>query len=165
MKRNALIAVCGAILAFTMVSCNDATEDQQLFQADLTGAGEVPPRPTAANGAVGFAVSGNTVAYSIEVNGITSVTGAHIHSGAAGANGSIRIGLFPGPGTNFLPTGTSTGAITGVLIQGSFTASDVTGVSFDELLNQMRNGTAYANVHTTQFPGGEIRGQIRAVSK
>jgi hypothetical protein len=51
--------------------------------------------------------------------------------------------------------------VDGILISGSFQASQVTGVTYEELLNQMRAGTAYANVHTTQFPGGEIRGQVR----
>jgi hypothetical protein len=52
-----------------------------------------------------------------------------------------------------------------VLIQGSFTAADVTGITYDQLLTEMRNGNAYANVHTTAFGGGEIRGQIRSISK
>ena len=55
------------------------------------------------------------------------------------------------------------GAVGYVDRQGRPSPSQVTGVTFDELLSQMRAGTAYANVHTTQFPGGEMRGQVHLV--
>jgi hypothetical protein len=154
----------GLILGFAgilAVGCNDTTEDVTIFRSDLAGGNEVPARATSADGIAGFEVDGTTVHYSIEVHNITNVIGAHIHSGAAGVNGPIRIALFPGPGVN---SGPATGALDGVLIQGSFTASQVVGVTFEELLSQMRAGTAYTNVHTTQFPGGEVRGQVRLVS-
>jgi hypothetical protein len=141
--------------------CNDATEDVTLFQADLSGANEVPPRGTAAQGAAGLQVDGTTVHYSIEVHAISAVTGAHIHSGAAGVNGPIRISLYPGPGVNFSTT--PTGNVDGVLIQGSFSSSQVVGITYDQLLSELRAGTAYVNVHTSQFPGGEVRGQTRQV--
>jgi hypothetical protein len=32
--------------------------------------------------------------------------------------------------------------------------------SFAEILKAMQTGNAYANIHTTRWPGGEIRGQI-----
>jgi hypothetical protein len=41
-------------------------------------------------------------------------------------------------------------------------SSAVTGVSYEELLNAMRSGNAYVNVHTTTYPGGEIRGIVRS---
>jgi hypothetical protein len=147
------------VAGLAAVGCNDATKDVSIYQAGLSGAGEFPPRSSAADGAMGFNVEGSTVHYSIEVHGITGVIGAHIHSGAAGSNGPIAIALYPGPGVNF--SSTPTNGVDGILIEGSFTAADVVGVSFDELLSEMRAGTAYANVHTTAFPGGEIRGQVR----
>ena len=158
MRQFPVVLALGVIVAAGSVGCDKPAEDASIFVADLAGANEVPARGTAAIGTVGLYVDGNTVDYTIEVHGITSITGAHIHSGAAGANGSIRISLYPGPGTN---STTPTGAVDGILISGSFQASQVTGVTYEELLNQMRAGTAYANVHTTQYPGGEIRGQVR----
>jgi hypothetical protein len=151
----------GLILGASSIACDKPAEDASLFQADLSGAGENPARSTPAVGTVGLYVNGNTVDYTIEVHGITNVTGAHIHSGAAGSNGSIRIGLFPGPPNNFLPAGQTVATVDGILISGSFNSSQVTGVTYDELLSEMRAGTAYANVHTTQYPGGEVRGQVR----
>jgi hypothetical protein len=149
------------LLLVSAIACTKGSDDQTIFQATLSGGNEVPARGTSAAGAVGVNVEGQTVHYTIETNAITSVTGAHIHSGAAGVNGPIRISLYPGPGVNFATT--ATGSINGILIEGSFTANQVSGVTFEELLAQMQAGTAYANVHTSTFPGGEIRGQMRLV--
>ncbi|PYQ15311.1 MAG: hypothetical protein DMF80_09580 [Acidobacteria bacterium] len=166
MRRKALAlasagAVCG-LLGFVSGGCNKGTEGMEVFEATLAPGNETPPHSTAANGRVQFVSDGTTVSYSIEVDDITSVIAAHIHSGAAGVNGPIRIGFF---GSNTLnPGGPITFTDRGILAQGSFTAANVNGVSFAELLNQMRNGQAYFNVHTTAFPGGEMRGQIQLVN-
>ncbi len=156
--RSALLPLLAAV---ALAGCNDPTKGQELFQADLTGGGEVPPRAASGNGTVGFRVDGNSVFYSIEVEGLTGIVGAHIHSAAAGASGPIRVALYPRVGVN--ASSTPSGTVHGVLVEGVFTSADVTGVTFDELLAEMRAGTAYANVHTTTFPGGEIRGQIRSL--
>ena len=166
MRRKAMaLASAGALctlLGFVSTGCNDATEGMEVFEATLAPGNETPPRSTAANGRVQFVSDGTTVTYSIEVDDINAVTAAHIHSGAAGVNGPIRIGFF---GANTLnPGGPLTVTDKTILAQGSFTAANVTGVSFADLLSQMRNGTAYFNVHTTAFPGGEMRGQIQLVN-
>jgi hypothetical protein len=54
------------------------------------------------------------------------------------------------------------------VVTGTVTAADVVGPTgqgvspgeFEEILDAMRAGVTYANVHTTKIPGGEIRGQI-----
>ena len=160
MKRQ--MVVLSMALAMAGVGCTKGTDDAEVFQATLAGANEVPPRATAASGAMGFIVKGNRVDYSIEVHGLGAIVGGHVHSGAAGVNGPIRIALFPGPGSN--ATSNPLTGVDGQLYEGSFEAADVVGISYDELINQMRAGTAYGNVHTTQFPGGEIRGQVNRVA-
>jgi hypothetical protein len=53
-------------------------------------------------------------------------------------------------------------------ISGEWTAADVSPVAtqgiaageFAEVVRAMRSGLTYANVHTAQSPGGEIRGQV-----
>lgn len=65
------------------------------------------------------------------------------------------------PGTPPCPLGSGT-------VEGTVDASDVVGPSgqgittgeFAEALRAIRSGITYANVHSTKFPGGEIRGQI-----
>jgi hypothetical protein len=158
------VAVLAVASALSSVACNDALDGVEVFTSDLAGANEVPARGTAASGRAGYNVQGDVVTYTIEVHGITNITGAHIHAGAQGVNGRIRIAHFPRPGTNFLPTGTSTSSVDGILVEGGFRASEVTGITYQQLLAEMRAGTCYTNVHTTQFPGGEIRGQVRAVA-
>jgi hypothetical protein len=70
-------------------------------------------------------------------------------------NGPVRVGFFAGPTTSISQ---------GTLVEGSFTASTVTGIDFNTLLDEMRAGTAYVNVHSTIYPGGEIRGQTRLLN-
>ena len=149
--RSALLPLLAASL-LVATACNDATKDQTLFGATLSGANEVPARPSAATGAASFALDGDTVFFSVDVRQINEVIMAHIHSGAAGVNGPVRVDLFLGP---------ATGTVNGLLAEGTFTAANVRGVTFEELLEQMRSGAAYVNVHTTQFPSGEVRGQVQ----
>ncbi len=145
------IAFCLVAGALTM-ACDQATDGVQVLQADLAGSNEVPARATAATGVTGFTIEGSTVYFSLQVNNINAVLFAHIHSGSATVNGPVRVFLYRGP---------TTGAVDGILSSGSFAAADVTGISFDQLLNEMRAGTAYVNVHSPTYPGGEVRGQIR----
>jgi hypothetical protein len=51
-----------------------------------------------------------------------------------------------------------------MLAQGSFGSGDVQGISFDELINEVRGGMAYVDVHTTGFPDGEVRAQLQVVN-
>jgi hypothetical protein len=105
---------------------------------------------TSATGQATFTLfSDNSVSYRIDVANIQNVTNAHIHDGGLGATGPIVVGFFGG-----LFNGT------GLLAEGTFSPSDVTGMAFDELITRMGTGPVYVNVHTQHNPGGEIRGQI-----
>ena len=61
-------------------------------------------------------------------------------------------------------SGPPTGAINGQLTKGTLTNSDfsgpLAGKTIDSLVNMIRSGGAYVNVHTTQNQNGEVRGQI-----
>ena len=151
LAKTALVVAAAAPF---LTACNDATEGQTLFRATLAGSNEVPARSTAATGSAGFTLDGDTVFFAIEVRQIEGVTASHIHSGAAGVNGPVRVDLFLGPVTD---------TVDGQLVEGRFSAADVRGVTFDVLLEQMRTGAAYVNVHTTRFPGGEARGQTELI--
>ena len=93
MRRPLWAGLSCAVLGLALVSCNDALDGSETFQVQLSGANEVPARAASGSGAMGFVVTGNRVDYSIEINGLSNITGAHIHSGAAGVNGPIRIAL------------------------------------------------------------------------
>ena len=161
MRRFAWIGIV-ALAGVAGVSCNDALEGREAFQADLSGAQEVPARPTAANGVAQIYVEGDRISYSIQIDDISSITAAHIHSGVPGVNGPIRLFLYPPRQGETVPQVTTTD--TRILVEATVPSSNVAGVTFQELLNQMRNGGAYVNVHSTTFPGGEMRGVVRPLS-
>ena len=87
---------------------------------------------------------------------------AHVHFGQRSVAGGVSFFLCGGstkPTACPYPSGT---------VEGDITPADVIGpnnqgiepASFAEILRAMRAGDAYANIHTTRWPGGEIRGQI-----
>jgi hypothetical protein len=96
-----------------------------------------------------------------------TVTQAHIHFGARALTGGISIwlcGTAAAPG----PAGTAACPAPGGTVSGTATAANVIGPAgqgieagaFAEALAAIRVGAAYANVHSTKWPGGEIRGQL-----
>ena len=158
MRRFAWMGVV-ALAGLASVSCNDALEGKEAFVATLSGGEEVPARGTAANGTAQIFVDGNQITYAIEIDDITAITASHIHIAAPGANGPVRLFLYPAPPNTSAPQVTVTDKH--ILVEATVDSSAVNGVSYEQLLDAMRTGNAYVNVHTTQFPGGEMRGTIR----
>ena len=92
---------------------------------------------------------------------------SHVHFGKRAINGGISFwlcGTAAAPG----PAGTPACPAPGGTIEDEITAADVVGpvgqgieaMNLAEILAAMRAGHAYANVHSTKWPGGEIRAQI-----
>jgi CHRD domain-containing protein len=158
MRGKALTIGLCLVVGLAMAACNDATEDLEVFGAVLDGQSEVPSRPTAGNGSAQFVSDGTTVRYSLEVDDVNNMFMAHIHLAPAGVNGPIRVWLQPVGAT---VRGPSFSVTDKTIFEGTFTQANVQGgVSLADVLAAMRNGGAYVNVHSDQFPGGEIRGQI-----
>ncbi len=126
----------------------------QVLVAELTGASEVPPVETQASGdATVFVDEAGTLGFEVNVADIENVTASHIHLGAEGENGPVVAFLFQG---EFSGTGTlATGTLTDEDLIGP-----LEGLTLEHLMYQMEQGNTYVNVHTTQNPGGEIRGQL-----
>lgn len=159
MQRRTPWAGALALAAMLLGGCSSS--DDEMFVAQLSGAKEVPPVNSGATGTAGFTIQGGTIHYSISITGTDRVIGAHIHSGSSNTNGGIRVVLFPGPGQP--PFGDPTGRLDGFLASGFFTASDLDGITFDALVDAMRTGQVYVNVHNQDFRGGVVRGQIEPV--
>ncbi len=117
---------------------------QETFTATLDGASQVPSVMTNATGTATHTVRRMLLSYRIDVADIDSVTAAHIHSGAGGVVGNIIVGLFGGPTTDLMFTGT--------LVDSTTTITDA-------VLLELRSGDTYTNVHTKMHVPGEIRGQ------
>ena len=138
------------------------------FLTHLSGDEEVPVRDTEAQGQALFQFNDvGGLDYTLLVANIENVTQAHIHCGAFGSNGPITVWLYPSAPPSMLIPGRSQGT----LAEGTITGANVMPVvgnpacpgditSFDDLIAKLQTGGAYVNVHTTQLPGGEIRGQI-----
>jgi hypothetical protein len=112
--------------------------------------------------------------YTLTFSGLSSaVTQAHIHFGKVHVAGGIFVWLCqtmakpsPTAGTPSCPTegGTVTGTITAAKII-AVPGQNVPAGMFDVLTEALTSNTAYANVHTVNFPAGEIRGQVRKDEK
>ena len=132
----------------------------ETFTATLNAASEVANPPVQSTGAASAVITfvGGQLLFRVDVNGTANVTRAHIHGPAAvGVNAGIRVNFYEPPsGTtplNFTTTATLANGIGGVPI----------GITMDSLLVLMRSGNAYVNIHTSQYPSGELRGQISKV--
>jgi hypothetical protein len=115
------------------------------FTVMLSGANEVPSVDTSASGTGNLLLNSNMpmLHYNVSVSDIMSVTAAHIHVAPAGMNGPVVFALYNGTG--------------------SFDADNPVGgaVSLSaENLVDLLTDYYYVNVHTTDNPPGEIRGQI-----
>lgn len=128
----------------------------------LTGNEEVPVRDTAAQGQATFKINedGTAISYKLNVANIENVTQAHIHLAPAGSNGGVVAWLYPAAPPSQLIPGRSQGTLGEGEITQSSLVGPLAGHPLSDLIDAMRNGGTYVNVHTTQFPPGEIRGQI-----
>lgn len=126
------------------------------FRTHLSGDNEVPPVDTNAQGQATFQVApnGNQIDYKLIVANIEDVFAAHIHCAPEGENGPVGVTLFSGSPTT----------INGILAQGPILAPDTENrcewANLADVINAIVNGNAYVNVHTSDNPGGEIRGQV-----
>lgn len=149
------------------------TGDEEVFTP--AAGSTATPADSRAQGQAIFRVNSNgTVDYRLIASNIDNVAQAHIHCGRPGSNGPISIWLYPENGPPAGPNGS--GPQNGVLATGTFNPTGAmclaTNVGSDmPVLNAIRAGLAYVNVHTNDgvgaantgpgdFPGGEIRGQL-----
>jgi hypothetical protein len=141
--------------------------------AVLKGFQEVPAVSTVAAGFFHGTINEDetAIAYQLHYEGLEgAVTQAHIHFGQPLVAGGIAVWLCgntppttPPPGTPSCPDSGVGPEVTGTLTADNIVGPTGQGIAageFAELINALRKGNAYANVHTAKFPGGEVRGQI-----
>jgi hypothetical protein len=145
--------------------------DGRKLRSDLKGFEEIPTLSTPGRGEFEARVShdGQSVEWELEYENLESdVTQAHIHLGARAFNGGIMVFLCSNLTDPAPPPGTLPCPVPSGRVEGRFTAADIIGPAgqgispgeFEESIRALRAGATYANVHTVDRPGGEIRGQI-----
>jgi hypothetical protein len=95
-----------------------------------------------------------------------AVQQAHIHFGGKAQSGGISVFLCTNLGNG--PVGTQLCPAAPATVTGTIKAADVIGPAgqsltagqYDDFVKAIRNGTTYVNVHSSSFPGGEIRAQL-----
>ena len=163
-----------ALAAIVLVAASTFALAQEGFKQIsefLTGYQETPSAvSTSGNGTFTARISNDESRIDWELS-YSDLEGAvqqsHIHFGQKGVTGPISVFLCTNLGNG--PAGTQPCPAPPATISGTITAVDVTnlanerGISageFDELIKAIRAGATYVNVHSTRWPGGEIRSQI-----
>lgn len=174
MKRISIgVAVTIAALMVVMVTSTSASEGTLKARANLTGFQEVTPKLTTGTGTFSATITGNQLSYKLTFSGLSSdAFMAHIHFGQRAVNGGIVVWLCgsaaaPGPaGTPACPAkgGTVTGVASPAAVQ-KVMDQNVKAGDFNGVIAILKSGDGYVNVHTTNFGGGEIRGQVKVESE
>ena len=162
---------------------------QEVFTPATPGAPTPADSHAQGQAIIQIARNGDAFDYKLIVSNIDNVVQAHIHCAPEGVNGPIVVWFYPSKTATAALTG-PTGRQDGVLIEDTigpanvrtFTASAANNAAcplttagaptFAEVLEKMRSGNAYVNVHTNDgvtpnntgpgdFPGGEVRGQFK----
>jgi len=186
MRRGKLIKI---VLVATLVVFPASYAFAEEFFARLDGFQEIGSLPTATAFPTGAILSKGTGTLRLSLDskagtatftltysdvGTTApktgtVTQAHIHFGKRHVSGGVMVFFcatppIVGPAGTPSPcpanSGTVTGTFTGPSVVGP-AAQNINPGDFDALVEALRSNTAYANIHTTALPAGEIRGQVR----
>lgn len=170
--RVALLAGVGILLALPGLQDSAQAEGRKrVLKADLEGYQEPSAISSTGSGEFRAVISRDRTSFDYvlkfrDLEGV--VTQAHIHFGQRATNGGISVwlcGTTTNPGPAGTPScggpnaGTAARTVTVADLQGP-AAQGITTTEFEELLDALEAGAAYANVHSDRNPGGEIRGQI-----
>ena len=121
-----------------------------ILTATIDGGQEVPPNESSATGSahIEFGANAQVIEWVIDFQGLSGpLAAAHFHEGPAGENGPVLIDILATSIVNLTEEGTA-GRLVG------------RAVLTDEQVDSLLAGNFYVNLHTGEFPGGEIRGQV-----
>jgi hypothetical protein len=169
----------GTALAAVSLLCLSVLARAQDYSAKYSGFNEVGGLGAGETGAIlstGQATlklsvdkNAQTLTYALTYSGLSNVTQAHIHFGKEHVAGGVMVffctNLGNGPaGTPACPNDTTgevtvTGTVTATGVVGP-TAQNISVGDFAGVVSALESNTVYGNIHTTQFPAGEIRGQV-----
>lgn len=183
MRRSRVLTAAFVAIALAAVGTPVMSHDddhhgrgKRRLKADLRGFNEVPSVSSTARGSFRAKLNREEteIEYSLDYQGLVgTVTQAHIHFGNHHVNGGISVWLCQSA-TNAPATGPAAPLCglpggSGPEAEGVLSAANVIGPTgqgisageFAELVRAIKAGATYANVHSSTFPGGEVRGQIK----
>jgi len=153
--RRFFLALAGL---FVLATATQAQSQTVYFTAALHGGNEVPGVLTGAvgTGTVSVNLATQVVTYRIDVyNMPVGTTASHFHVGAPGVAGPVVVNftVVAGISNDFAISGTASAT--------DLVARGAQGInSWEDFLQALMLGNVYMNVHSTNNPGGEIRGQV-----
>ena len=160
MKKKYVSLVKTLLMIMPLVSFTNIFADDNKFSTPLTGMEEVPPVNTNSTGIALFELVKNNINFKVNVTNLDNINAAHIHLGEFGQNGDVIFTLFK--------PATPIDVLNGTLVEGKVTAVDLQrplkGKTVNDLVQLINNTQTYVNIHTEQYPNGEIRGQITTVN-
>jgi hypothetical protein len=168
-KRVQLTAGVAVVAIVSVVATTAFAGGGKEIREELEGFQEVPAVSTGADGKFKAQVRGDEIRWELRYEDLEGdVTQAHIHFGQRDVNGGISVWLCETAAAPSPDPDTQTCPASPARISGTATADNVVGPAgqgiaageFDELLDAIEEGVAYANVHSSMFLGGEIRGQL-----
>jgi hypothetical protein len=145
-RQSVLRITAASLLAAGLAGCGQLRPSQKMdiYETTLSGAEEVPANTSAARGTAEVQLNANTnmLSWKVTYSGLSGpATGGHIHGPAtAGQNAGVLVPF--------------TGNLNAQPVQGQMQITPA-------IAGHLASGHLYVNIHTAQFPGGEIRGQLR----
>jgi hypothetical protein len=145
----------------------------ELISAKLTTFNEVPTIAASGNGQIVLRINNarTTIRYSLIYKNLgetTTATQAHLHFAKPGENGDVFVFLCSNLGNG--PDGTQACPDAGTELTGAIRSEDILGTGIDPgdiaegdlktVIRAIRNGAVYVNVHSDEFAGGHLRGQL-----
>ena len=168
---RATLRIATPLVAMVLLSVASSAIARDDLEARLKSYQEVPAVSSAATGRFKASIdkASNTIRYELSYAGLEGdVRQSHIHIGQRGVNGGITIWLCQ-TAANVSPIATTPLCPQSGSVNGVVSAADVIGpvgqgiaaTEITKVLAAVRAGVAYVNVHSSRFPAGEIRGQLR----
>lgn len=138
------------------------------YSAALMGDNETPPVASAATGNFQMQIDSSTatptIHFTMTYTGMSgNPTQSHLHFGPSTSAGGVMIFLCGGGGQPACPAAAA-GTFSGTVTAANVTGPAAQGIAAGDLTNALealRDGLAYANLHSAAFPAGELRGQVR----
>jgi CHRD domain len=159
-----VLGLAGASIALASGGDKGHGKHGKNFKASLTGFQETPAIVTTGRGKLRLSVTESEITFRLDYSGLSGPPlVAHIHVGQKGVAGNVSVFFCGGGGKPACPASTS-GSVSGTITAANVVGPASQGVDPGDLAaldTAIRAGVAYANMHTSKFPGGEIRGQIK----